>query len=135
MEKLAPELERLRVTIEDRRYAEAEQMIDRLVEQANEPPDTMQEFTSPRPGGYATAIRSSSRLVSFLYLLMRDVLPAGEVERLVCMVEHDGEMESAFSNDFLAAYALELGHRLRRAPAGEALAAAHRALRDAQERA
>lgn len=88
-------------------------------------------LTSPRPGGYAQALRSNDRLVTFLYVLMRDHLPPGVVEEIV--VGHcETEKMSAFSNDWVAAYAIELALRLAHAPRGEALAYAHARLREAQ---
>ena len=53
-------------------------------------------------------------LVSFLYILARDHLPLGEVERI--MKEHVEKVEvgeTTFSNNFLAEYALALADRMR----------------------
>lgn len=53
------------------------------------------------------------RLTDFLYTLLRDKLPAGEIERLVIEhVERQGEEESIYSNPFLAGYADELATRI-----------------------
>lgn len=73
-------------------------------------------------------------MVSFLYILMRDHLPAGVVEGIVCGWEQrrPGVYEAAFSNDWLAAYAVELEARLQGAPPAEALALAHAVVRAAQ---
>lgn len=78
---------------------------------------------SVRPTGYATAITSNDRLVHFLYVLMRDHIPAGAVEEIVCIAEQvsDG---CAYSNDFLAAYAHELVARLGGTDPAAALVAA-----------
>lgn len=52
-------------------------------------------------------------LVDFLYALMRDYLPAGEVERLVRdHVEKAADQESIYSNGHLASYAAELAERI-----------------------
>lgn len=72
-----------------------------------------------RPGGYETAIRTSDRLVTFLYLLCRDTICAGELERLVAQAER--AIDPAFSNDFIAAYAIECALRLQGTHSFEAL--------------
>jgi hypothetical protein len=51
------------------------------------------------------------KLQSFLYLLLRDHVVAGEVEKLVIEVEaHPGP--NTFSNPYLESYAKELSARL-----------------------
>ena len=52
----------------------------------------------------------TSRLQGFLYMLMRDAVVPGEVERMVRDVEKSAH--PAFSNVHLAAYADELARRL-----------------------
>lgn len=50
-------------------------------------------------------VDADSRLVAFLYVLMRDVLSAGKVETLVHLVQKNGH---AFTNGWLAQYAMNL---------------------------
>lgn len=54
------------------------------------------------------------RLQCFLYLLMRDKLPAGTLETVCLETEKPGVTEFIFSNKPLAKYAKELAKRLRR---------------------
>lgn len=49
------------------------------------------------------------RLASFLYDLLRDHLPAGEVERLV----READPDVQYTNGWLAEYARDLSRRLR----------------------
>ena len=56
------------------------------------------------------SINSNDPLVSFLYILMRDYLPAGTVEKI--MQEHVNEKESLFCNGFLAQYAKDVADRI-----------------------
>lgn len=53
------------------------------------------------------------KLVAFLYLLMRDSLPTGEVERLIQETEHATPVQNQFSAVHLEAYARQLASRLR----------------------
>jgi hypothetical protein len=53
----------------------------------------------------------SSRLVSFLYQLMRDHVPPGIVEELV--IESEDEPEITYTNGWLAKYAEDLAGRLK----------------------
>jgi hypothetical protein len=55
-------------------------------------------------------VRSTSRLVSFLYSLMRDHLPCGVVEELVKGATPD--KETLYSNGWLASYAEHLANRI-----------------------
>lgn len=55
-------------------------------------------------------ININSKLVGFLYELMRDHLPAGEVEKLVRKCQ-DPEIE--YCNGYLAKYAEDLANRLK----------------------
>jgi len=57
---------------------------------------------------------SSDPLVSFLYGLIRDHLPAGTVERMVLDVEEELTTR-LFSNGWLAQYAMNLADRLKNA--------------------
>lgn len=60
------------------------------------------------------AVDTKDPLVSFLYLLMRDALPVGEVEKLVQNCEDTGEDHvDELSNGWLAKYAEDLASRLR----------------------
>lgn len=53
---------------------------------------------------------SRNKVVSFLYELLRDHLPAGDVARVVHNSSETGE--TVFSNGYLADYAKELAERL-----------------------
>jgi hypothetical protein len=89
--------------------------------------------TSERPGGYAQAVESDSRLMAFLYILMRDHLPPGVVEGImVDHVEVAAGMQHMYSNDFLAAYAYEIEQRLQGLTPERALSSAYAVLRTAQ---
>jgi hypothetical protein len=55
---------------------------------------------------------NKENLVAFLYMLMRDSLPTGEVARLVVEVEKTKGQEIAFTSKGLEAYARELSDRL-----------------------
>jgi hypothetical protein len=90
-------------------------------------------LTSLRPGGYTQALHSNDRLVAFLYVLMRDHLPPGVVEGIVVgHCEAAADKVSQYSNDWVAAYSIELALRLAGAPRDEALAYAHARVREAQ---
>jgi hypothetical protein len=52
-----------------------------------------------------------SRLVSFLYELMRDHLPTGVVEEIILASENESEV--TYSNGYLAKYAEDLANRLK----------------------
>jgi hypothetical protein len=54
-------------------------------------------------------IKINSKLVSFLYELMRDYLPAGEVESIV---RNSQEPDCTYTNGWLAKYAEDLANRL-----------------------
>lgn len=58
----------------------------------------------------------SPRLQAFLYLLMRDSVVPGEVERLVREAEKNTDM--VYSNTYLAGYAEHLGRRLSQLGSG-----------------
>lgn len=84
-----------------------------------------------RPGGYDQAVHGS-RLHALLYVLMRDGnLQLGAVHELVEEIARGPETVE-FSNDFLAAYAIQLVGRLHGLTAEGALENAHAALRHAQ---
>jgi len=54
----------------------------------------------------------NKNLTIFLYMLMRDCIPIGEVARLVVEVENIGELEPEFTAKGLADYAEELSERI-----------------------
>ena len=56
-------------------------------------------------------VQIDSKLVSFLYELMRDHLPAGVVEHLV--QEASQESKVVYTNGWLAQYAQDLANRLK----------------------
>ncbi len=59
-------------------------------------------------------VTSPDKLVSFLYTLMRDHLPAGVVEKiLVEDVERCAGKTIEYSNGYLASYAQDVANRLR----------------------
>jgi hypothetical protein len=55
-------------------------------------------------------VQINSRLVSFLYELMRDHLPVGIVEELV---QASKEPDVTYTNGWLAKYAQDLANRLK----------------------
>lgn len=57
------------------------------------------------------SINSNSKLVSFLYLLMRDHLPAGVIEEIIRDAEETTDCQ--FTNGWLAKYAEDLKDRLK----------------------
>lgn len=57
---------------------------------------------------------SSDWLTGFLYVLLRDVSPPGEVERIVRELELEGmDGDTTYTNGWLAQYAKDLADRLR----------------------
>jgi hypothetical protein len=54
----------------------------------------------------------NKNLTVFLYLLMRDSLPTGEVARLVQIIEKNNDQEIIFTAKGLADYAEELAQRI-----------------------
>lgn len=56
-------------------------------------------------------VKINSKLVSFLYELMRDHLPVGTVEELVRASEQESEV--VYTNGWLAQYAEDLANRLK----------------------
>jgi hypothetical protein len=58
------------------------------------------------------SITSTDPLVSFLYELLRDHLPAADVEHLV---RNASSEPTTYSNGYLANYAIDLATRLREA--------------------
>lgn len=60
---------------------------------------------------YSNKVCSDDPLVSFMYILLRDYLPAGEVESIFKEHIFPG-VKSEFSNSYLANYAIELASRL-----------------------
>jgi hypothetical protein len=55
-------------------------------------------------------VQISSKLVSFLYELMRDYLTPGEIEKLV---QASQEPNVTYTNGWLAKYAQDLSNRLK----------------------
>jgi hypothetical protein len=56
-------------------------------------------------------VESSSKLVVFLYLLMRDHLPVGEIERIMLEVSADS-MPVTYTNGWLAQHCKDIEKRL-----------------------
>lgn len=56
--------------------------------------------------------KTYSRLVSFLYSLLRDDLPAGRIEEFVREIEKSNNPEFILSNVYLGEYAEELAERI-----------------------
>lgn len=52
------------------------------------------------------------RLIAFLYLMLRDQLPAGVIEKIMVEQVDTLTQEPKFSNPHLEAYARELSERL-----------------------
>jgi hypothetical protein len=57
-------------------------------------------------------INAPGKLISFLYVLMRDHLPPGKVEELIRETELEGNGENQYSNGWLAQYSIDLAARL-----------------------
>lgn len=57
-------------------------------------------------------VTSHSQLAIFLYILIRDYLPAGTIEKI--LREHKGIQTAEFSNGWLATYAEDVANRLTR---------------------
>lgn len=55
-------------------------------------------------------VRLHGKLISFLYVLMRDYLPAGDVEMLV---RDSQDSDIVYTNGWLAKYANDLAERLK----------------------
>ena len=55
---------------------------------------------------------NSENLVTFLYMLMRDSLPTGEIERILEEVEKTKNQEVIFTAKGLETYARELSERI-----------------------
>jgi hypothetical protein len=58
------------------------------------------------------SFKDNDPLTSLFYSLIRDHMPAGDVEKLVCDAEK--EQETTYSNVDMARYAKKLADRLRR---------------------
>lgn len=56
-------------------------------------------------------IDSDDKLISFLYILMRDYLPVGSVEEI--LQNHVNDKTSQFTNGWLAEYARYVAHNLK----------------------
>jgi hypothetical protein len=64
--------------------------------------------------GEEVCMTNDELLVQFLYILLRDHLPAGTVEQII--VDHvapSADLEVKYSNEFLEGYAREIAGRLR----------------------
>jgi hypothetical protein len=60
-------------------------------------------------------VRSEDPLVKFFYLLIRDYMPAGDIESLMNSVEnYKSDIPTVFTNGWLAEYAMNLAKRLRK---------------------
>lgn len=57
-------------------------------------------------------VKSNKKLVTFLYLLMKDELVCGKVEHIVSEIEKYNKKEQLFTNGWLAKYADNLALRL-----------------------
>lgn len=67
--------------------------------------------TEERPiRGRSGRVNSTDKVVCLLYLLLRDTMPAGQLESIVASLEKDHEF--LFSNGWLAEYAIDLRERL-----------------------
>ena len=55
----------------------------------------------------------SDRLVMFLYMLARDELPLGRIERILVEVEKAGQKTPVFSEPHLASWAANTADRLQ----------------------
>ena len=58
----------------------------------------------------SSSVNSDNKLVEFLYILMRDHLPAGKVEGI--MIDHVTGGENNYTNGWLATYAKDIARRL-----------------------
>lgn len=56
---------------------------------------------------------AKNKLVDFLYCLLRDRVPPGEIETLIANIEAAQDNESEYENKHLEAYARELADRLK----------------------
>jgi hypothetical protein len=58
-------------------------------------------------------IKDTSKLVSFLYQLMRDNLPTGDVEKIMTEIDKEQGKEIRYTNGWLAQYAKNIAKRLK----------------------
>ncbi len=68
---------------------------------------TTDDFLRERSGN----INSKDKVTSFLYILMRDHLPVGTVEKI--LREHCNNEQAEFSNGWLARVAIDMSARLK----------------------
>ena len=73
---------------------------------------TLQKHGVERMRERSGEVTISSPLVCFLYLLLRQGMPAGAVEELVMEAEVAGNAEVDYTNGWLAKYADDLAKRL-----------------------
>jgi len=57
-------------------------------------------------------VKVQNKLVSFLYQLLRDELPAADVEKIMTEVDKENNQEIIYSNGYLAEYAMNIANRL-----------------------
>lgn len=82
------------------------------------PEDVVQMGGEP-PARWELRRGETDGLRGFLYLLLRDELPAGAVERLVLEIEAQGDMDEVnYCNSHLLGYAGNVALRLTRGPRG-----------------
>lgn len=74
-------------------------------------PKDVQDKEIERMREASGGVSSSDNLVKFLYLLLRDGLPAGKVEHLVDLARFDGA--GRFTNGWAARHAMDIAERLR----------------------
>ena len=58
-------------------------------------------------------IHDTRKLVCFLYLLMRDELPCGTIEKIVAVIDNVKPFPTEYSNGWLAKYAKDVATRLQ----------------------
>lgn len=71
-----------------------------------------QKITNKKMREITGNVKSNKKLVTFLYLLMRDELVCGKVERVIFEIEKCNKKEQLFTNGWLARYADNLASRL-----------------------
>ena len=63
--------------------------------------------------GRSGSVDSTDPLVSFLYILLRDHLPAGSVEAIMQQHVEAESQQTQFTNGYIASYAKDLATRLQ----------------------
>ena len=59
------------------------------------------------------SVTSKSLLVAFLYELLRDSLPSGDLEQIMLNIERSKGKKITYTNGWLANYAKDIASRLR----------------------